>query len=472
MKSSLLSFALGATMALTALGGPVESQTFSSEDLARRTIERRAVEAAIWGMPIVSVDAMREAFFRDAGAKYGDIVYWSKPSNWKNQTTTPNQSSLYVYFNFNTTDGPVVLDFPAAIDAGLFGTILDAWQGALVDVGPKGEDQGNGGKYLILPPGFTGDVPPGYIVVRPATFNGYGLFRAIPETQSEADVAKAIALVKKQRLYLLAQIANPPEQRFIDMADKLFDGLVRYDASFYTRLARMVNEEPVQPRDLAIMRQVRSLGIEKGKEFTSNEQTNATLKAAVEQAHAEFIRTNVETTQPYWPGTHWGLSDWVTLAAKTQFTFQTAESLDVDARAAMFFLAYAPPAKLGDATFYVVAYRDAAGASLQGGNNYKLRVPADVPAAQFWAFTVYDRNSAGFIRETKRGNLDSYDQTMKRNTDGSVDIFVGPKAPVGEEANWIPTEPGKRWFTLFRFYGPGKPLFEKTWRLNDIEKMG
>jgi hypothetical protein len=159
------------------------------------------------------------------------------------------------------------------------------------------------------------------------------------------------------------------------------------------------------------------------------------------------------------------------LGAKTQFTFQTADSLDLDARAAMFFLAYAPPAKLGDATFYVVAYRDAAGASLQGGNNYKLHVPAHVPAEQFWAFTVYDRTSAGFIRETKRGNLDSYDQTMKRNSDGSVDIFIGQKAPAGEEATWIPTEPGKRWFTLFRFYGPGKPLFEKTWRLNDIEKL-
>src|SRR5271166_5490849 len=118
----------------------VAQSAWTAAELEQRTIVRRAVEATIWGMPIASVDAMREAFFRDAGAKYDDILYFSKPADWKFQTTTPNASSLYVYFNFNTKDGPVVLEFPAAVGAGLFGTLLDAWQTPLVDVGPKGED--------------------------------------------------------------------------------------------------------------------------------------------------------------------------------------------------------------------------------------------------------------------------------------------------------------------------------------------
>jgi hypothetical protein len=204
-------------------------------------------------MPIVSVDAMRQAFFRDAKANYNDIVFWSKPSDWQNQTTTPNASSLYGYFNFNTKDGPVVLEFPEAVGAGLFGTLLDAWQTPLVDVGAEGEDKGKGGKYLLLPPDFKGNVPTGHIPVRSATYNGYALFRAIPTTSSDADVAKAIALVKKPRLYPLSQAANPPEQRYIDMVGKLFDGIVRYDDSFYDSLARMVNEEPVQTRDMVAM---------------------------------------------------------------------------------------------------------------------------------------------------------------------------------------------------------------------------
>jgi hypothetical protein len=77
------------------------AQNYSADDLARRTIERRAVEAAIWGMPLVNTDAMRQAYFRDAGAKYNDICYFSKPQDWKFQVTTPNASTNYIYFNYN-----------------------------------------------------------------------------------------------------------------------------------------------------------------------------------------------------------------------------------------------------------------------------------------------------------------------------------------------------------------------------------
>src|SRR5262249_18513496 len=104
------------------------AQTSRPEDLNRQALQQRAIDAAIWGMTIVSVNAMRRAFFRDAKANYNDIVFWSKPSDWKNQTTAPNTSARYVYFNFNTKDGPVVVDIPPAVGAGLFGTLLDAWQ--------------------------------------------------------------------------------------------------------------------------------------------------------------------------------------------------------------------------------------------------------------------------------------------------------------------------------------------------------
>jgi hypothetical protein len=179
-------------------------------------------------MPIVSVDAMRQAFFRDAGATYGDIVYFSQPSDWKFLFTTMNNSARYVYLNFNTQlDGPVVLEVPAAVGAGLFGTMLDAWQVPLADIGPAGEDQGKGGKYLLLPPNFKGKVPAGYFPMRSETYDGYALFRAISESSSEADAAKAIALVKKLKLYPLSKAANPPPTRFVDMFGKMFDGIVR-----------------------------------------------------------------------------------------------------------------------------------------------------------------------------------------------------------------------------------------------------
>src|SRR5262249_15233227 len=162
-------------------------------------------------------------------AQYNDIVYWSKQADWRFQVTTPNASSWYVYVAINTQNGPVVLEIPPAEGAGLFGSMNDAWQIPRSDVGPNGADQGKGGKYLLLHPGYKEAVPSGYFPVRFDTYNGSSFLRAIPVTPSEADVAKALDLVKKPRMSPLAQAANPPPQRHIDMAGKLFAAIARFD---------------------------------------------------------------------------------------------------------------------------------------------------------------------------------------------------------------------------------------------------
>lgn len=467
MKPKPMNNALLVILAIAALGRPALAQSVSSEDLARRAVERRAVEAAIWGMPMVSVDAMRQAFFR-AGARYGDVVYLSKPADWKFQTTTPNASSLYVYLNFNTKDGPVILDFPPPIGAGLFGSLLDAWSLPVADVGPEGEDKGKGGKYLLLPPGYRGKVPGGYLPLRFGTYNGYALFRAIPATSSASDLDKAIGLVRKMRLYPLAKAANPPKSRYIDIAGQLFDGIARMDDSFYDSLAKMVNEEPVQPRDLVAMAQLRSLGIEKGKEFKPDQATRSILKKAVAEAHARFIHDAGTIVEPWWPGTSWGLTD--SVGPKTGFSYLTGDRLDIDSRGATFFIAYAVPKKLGAATFYAGTFVDAEGRPLEGHKTYRLHVPPKVPAKQYWAVTVYDVSTGAFVHEAPKVAIDSYQNTQK-GADGSVDVYFGPTAPVGKESNWIYTAPGKQWFTFFRFYGPEKAVFEKTWALPDIEEV-
>lgn len=441
----------------------------SSAELAERTLYRRAVEAAIWGMPIVSVDAMRQAFFRDAGAKYNDIVYWSKPADWRFQITTPNASSYYVYFHIYMKDGPVVLELPPAIGAGVFGSLLDAWQAPQADVGPAGDDQGRGGKYLLLPPGYKQTVPAEYIPVRFETYNGYSFLRAIPASSAYEDVAKTLDLVKKIRLYPFAQLINPPLQRHIDMAGKLFDGIVRFDESFYASLARMVNEEPVLTHDLVALGQLRSLGIEKQREFKPQAATREILQKAVIEAQAN-LRQAVSVGEGFWPGSHWIIPGGG-IGPKTGFSFQTAERLEIDERGMLFFLGCAPPKKLGAATFYVFGMHDANDEPLQGSSNYRLRIPPNVPVKQFWAVTVYDLETAAFIHESPRIELNSYDQKVQKNMDGSIDVFFGANAPAGKEDNWIYTAPGRQWFSAFRFYGPEKAVFEKSWILPDIEKV-
>jgi hypothetical protein len=443
-------------------------KALTSADLAERALQRRAVEAAIWGMPIVSVDAMRQAFF-GAGAKYGDFVYLSKPADWNLQITTPNSSSLYCYFNYTIKDGPVVLDFPAAVGAGLFGSILDAWQTPLADVGPAGEDEGKRGRYLLLGPDFKGQPPPGYFAVRSATYNGYGVLRAIPATRSDEDVAKALALVKQLRIYPFSQAANSTAPRYIDIAGKLFDGIVRMDDTFFDSLARMVNEEPVQTRDLATMGQLRSLGIEKGREFKPDVSMRAILKNAAAEAKKTFMDATTSIT-PYWPQSNWGSPAYAITGAQTAFTYQTTDLLNVDDRGAMFFFACAAPKHLGAATLYLNGSRDHAGALLDGSKSYHLLVPPRVPASQFWAVTVYDLETAAFIRESPRTEINSY-QDLLKNEDGSVDVFFGPKWPAGNESNWIYTASGKPWLAFFRFYGPEQAIHNKSWVLPDIEKL-
>jgi multidrug resistance efflux pump len=178
-------------------------------------------------------------------------------ADWKFQVTTPNASTNYIYFNFNLKNGPVVIEIPAAVYAGLLGSMVDAWDEPMADIGPAGEDEGRGGKYLLLPPDFKGETPPGYFALRYPTYNGYALYRAIRNGTSDADAAAALALVKKLRVYPLAQAANPPEQRFIDIYGKTFDGIAKFDESFFESLNRMAQEESVQPRDMIMMRMLK-----------------------------------------------------------------------------------------------------------------------------------------------------------------------------------------------------------------------
>jgi hypothetical protein len=233
---------------------------FTSEQLDNQTVYRRAVDAAIWGLPLVSLDAMRQAYFRDAKAKYNDIIWWPKGGGWKNQSLTVNTSVRYMYFFCNTRDdGPIVVELPpAAGGASFYGTILDAWQVPLTDIGFAGE----GGKYLVLPPDYRADVPAGYIPVRLQTYNMYTLLRSIVASPSEEDARAGDALVKQVKVYPLSKADNPPAQRFVDMTDIMYDGLVHYDESLYTSLARVLNEETVQPRDLEMMGMLLPLGIE------------------------------------------------------------------------------------------------------------------------------------------------------------------------------------------------------------------
>ena len=471
MKELRITVAIVAAIGLNALALPLlqaYAQDLSPKALQQRMVERRAVDAVIWGLPLVGEDAVKQAAFRDGKANYNDIVWWPKGGGWKNQSPTPNVNTRYMYFFINTKqDGPVVVELPPAVPgASFYGTIEDAWYVPLTDIGFEGK----GGKYLVLPPDYKGDVPDGYTPVRPATYNTMTLLRSILASLSEKDEQAGNELVKQVKVYPLSKAANPPAQRLLDMTDVMYNGLVKFDDGFFTSLSRVLNEELVQPRDLEMMGMLLPLGIEKGKEFKPDAETVAVLKKSAAEAQAWLMSKAATDATPWWPDSQWVIPS-PPITMPTEFKWEMPNYFGVDARAIALSQYFCPTAKLGTGSFYFAAFHDHSGKPLEGGSTYRLRVPANVPVREFWSITVYSLKTSSFFLNSTRLTLGSLDKDLRKNADGSVDIYIGPKPPAGQKSNWLYTPAGQKWFPWFRVYGPEKAILDKSWKLPDIENV-
>jgi hypothetical protein len=445
----------------------------SPSDLAERTIHRRAVEAVIWGMSAVNCDLMYQAMVGAAKGAFNQIAYWSHLPDWKNQTLTPNPDAIYFMPFIDTKDvGPVVLEIPPADEGSITGTVMDLWQSPLEDVGPAGVDKGQGGKYLILPPGYKDEVPEGHIPMASDTYEGYALLRSIPKSGSDADVAKAVAYGKRIKLYPLSQAGKSPATTFVDAVDIVYDSTIPYDLRFFESLNRIVQAEPWLERDKAMIDQLRSIGIEKSKPFNPDAKTRDILNDAAREAHAWLVaRYEAFFLSPYYEGAHWAMPGSRELMGEMATFYARRDIYPVDARGVTYSYGYFCPKHMGAGSSYLLTIADKEGRLLDGGTTYRLGVPANVPVRQYWSTTVYDRDTHAPIRNARWPSRSSHTPGVEKNADGSVDVYFGPEPPAGKESNWVPTSIDGGFEVLFRFYGPEKPLFEKTWRLPDIESV-
>jgi hypothetical protein len=438
-----------------------------------KTLHRRAVEAAIWGMPAVSMRSAINATKRDLGGDWNDVVYFSKPMEARHGFLTANNQVPYLVASIHTKDGPMVVEVPAASETTkFFGSIIDAWQLPIADVGPTGDDEGKGAKYLFLPPGYEGAVPDGYLVYRPATFSLHLAFR--PVSEAGGTLEQAVAYAKTLQVYPLSAAANPPPTDLLDAYPRVWNTLPKYDTTFFEELATVVDEEPVQERDLAMMGLLHSIGIRKGEPFAPDAATRRIFELALADAYDEmqwYFETPGLALAPWWEGLQWMGPNLSTEQAERGFPYLTDDRLMIDERAGgIYFWATFLPKKLGGGSFYLMGLRDASGELLDGSSTYSLRVPADTPAADFWSVIVYSMKTKGFVEGASTVGLSSLDAaSLKANEDGSIDVYFGPEAPTGLESNWIPT--GEPFFLVFRFYGPEPPLFDKSWRLSDVKKV-
>ena len=438
----------------------------------RDLVVRRACEAAIWGMPAVGVYDIELALQRDAGAKPGTVGYMSAPMDSRHGFLTANDVTPYTFTGLTTRDGPIVIDVPPAGDkAAFFGTIVNAWQTPLADVGTSGSDQGKGGKYLLLPPGYDGEVPSeGYIVVPSDTYGVHFAFR--PVARDGGTHADQAAYARRLQWYPLSQAGNPLPTRFVDVKKNPVNTLPVYDMTYFSDLNTVIQREPVLPRDKAMMAMLASIGIVRGKPFEPNEEMQAALleglQCAYDTMQNHFVTRSVV---PLWEDRKWGVWAFAEGQPEAGFPYETEDMVLIDDRAggSYFWITYLPR-KLGGGTFYLTGLTDSDGVMLTGEDNYRLRVPADTPADDFWSVIVYSMETKGFVSGNERVGLATPNlPEMQVNDDGSADVYFGPQPPAGMESNWIPT--GEDFFLLFRLYGPQEGWIKSGWKLPDVEKI-
>ena len=450
-------------------GKPPAGMTSSIKDYDYQLKYMRAFEVADWAMPAVGIYGFRRAT-EAVGGSDNTILAWSKVAGPNAELLTANDTTPYILAMSDLRKGPVVLEVPAATDKSLlYGQIVDMWQFAIADVGPIGLDKGKGGKYLFLPPDYQGDVPEGYYILNSPSNRIYLAFRSVRKPGSGATLADAYAYSRQLKMYYLR---DPKPTRFIDPSDVRFPSLPVYDETLFKDIHDIFTAEPVAAQDKIMMGYLSYLGIEKGKPF----KPDATTKRAMRQAAADFYAymqhrlTYQKKEMYYWPNRHW--QDVLTPDRNGFFSFVYDDMIDVDARAERYFFATYYPRKYykKPANIYLFAKMDGNGDPLLPGRNYKLTIPPNMPVSQFWSLIVYDGETWAFIyTKEKKVGISSYDMDhLKKNPDGSVTLYFGPKPPKGLEDNWIPTG-GKTPAPALRFYGAQQPIIDRSFVMPDVE---
>lgn len=456
---------------VTALSVGVGSVGAQEQTIHDRMFHSRAVEAVVWAMPLLNFKGFRDAHAA-AGVGPNDVTYHSQIQNWKFQTATPNNTTPYVNFYWNIEDGPVVVDLPPSADGvGIFGTLMDAWQRPMDDVGAAGRDRGRGARYLLVPSGYDGPLLPGALVYEQRTNHGFGVFRPIIADASEENLARAAQFVRGIKIYPLSAADNPPEMNYVDTYDILLEMTPVLDGGVFAHIHQIIQEEVVEEQNLAMMGLLARIGIKKGEPF----EPTAEEQAIFDKAGPDALQYMLEQYHRYLNPWMYEGKMWSTLTPlgdiETDWTYEFPSYNDYHARGALYYAIITSVKNYGAATFYLDLAETPDGEWLDGGSDYKLTVPPNVPVRDFWAVTAYDLETASYIREVEKGSIDSNLPDLEKNTDGSVDIYFGPTAPSGKEANWLPTDPDRRFFLLFRFYGPEPGVYDGSFELNDIERL-
>ena len=455
----------------------------------------------------VNAAALRKGFL-DLGVKDNEILVFSRLMDAKSLFLTANADTVYFVGILDLTKGPMVLETPP----NALGTLDDMWWRWVTDFGVPGPDRGEGGKYLILPPGYDGPLPEGgFYVARSRTTRVLILGRMFMQNDNPAPAADLIRKFIKIYPYeagglgtsvaeflsgkaRLGRITPPPETVFHEGSGKVMNTVPPNDFSYFEMLNEVVQQEPATALDPELMGPIAAIGIVKGKPFAPDARMRKILTDALAVGNAtsrSLFMAPRAADWYYYPGSAW--SNFLFVSGhefETPIPMITREGVKpfpptgyrtLDARSAFFYgITGITPAMAmrlpGIGSQYLLAFQDANKQYFDGSKTYKVTLPKGIPQAKFWSLTLYDNQTRSMLDTPqgypRAGSQNYPSPAAEADASGVTTVYFGPKQPDGvKRGNWIQTMPGKGWFVILRLYSPLEPFFDKSWRPSEIQPV-
>jgi len=467
----------------------------SDQLLSDELFFQRAVHVYHMALPAVSGAGIFYEIDK-VGTTAGDIIYWSDFMNSDIELLTGNTSVLYFMSLQDLSNGPIVVNVPVG---NLQGHMDNIYQQQMVDYGIVGPNEGNEAFFLVLPPNYDEEIPESFdintstetpnfeeidgeisenhFVIQSDTMRFLFLGRAFVNSP---DKAAGEELILNFNVFNLSEINNPSKAKFIDVSGESLKLSHPTTEGFWEFLHEVYSKETVvRPEDRNLIGLMHAIGIVPGEPFEPDEHSKEILdKAAVV---ADLMARNIAYDSPvkepflYYPDKNWELA----FMTKNPSFLDERGSTQIEPRMSFIYQGITTADAMvlnlvGKGSKYLMNYRDADENFLKGSNTYHLQIPADVPALNFWSLVVYDAETRSMINNGLQPlpairSLDS--DNLIQNDDGSYDVYMGPEAPEGFENNWVKTNEGDGFFTVFRFYSPTEAYYDKSWQLPMIEKL-